>query len=101
VALSRLSNHPVSRAMVESAPHMDGDVAVLSFEQVCDWVCVTWVCVLRVCDWGVTHGCESAVFAGLVFSFVGGCLRRGRRRVCVHTPAPAAFAVQCCAPMPP
>jgi hypothetical protein len=34
VALSRLSNHPVSRAMVESAPHMDGDVSVLSFEQV-------------------------------------------------------------------
>lgn len=34
VALSRLSNHPVSRAMVESAPRIDGDVAVLSFEQV-------------------------------------------------------------------
>uniref|UniRef100_A0A383V263 P-type ATPase A domain-containing protein n=1 Tax=Tetradesmus obliquus TaxID=3088 RepID=A0A383V263_TETOB len=34
VALSRLSNHPVSRAMVDSAPHVDGDVAVLSFEQV-------------------------------------------------------------------
>jgi hypothetical protein len=34
VALSRLSNHPVSRAMVDSAPHMDGDVSVLSFEQV-------------------------------------------------------------------
>lgn len=34
VALSRLSNHPVSRAMVESAPHLDGDVSVLSFEQV-------------------------------------------------------------------
>jgi hypothetical protein len=34
VALSRLSNHPVSRAMVESAPHVDGDVSVLSFEQV-------------------------------------------------------------------
>ncbi|KAF6263311.1 hypothetical protein COO60DRAFT_1635329 [Scenedesmus sp. NREL 46B-D3] len=34
VALSRLSTHPVSRAMVDSAPHVDGDVAVLSFEQV-------------------------------------------------------------------
>jgi magnesium-transporting ATPase (P-type) len=34
VALSRLSNHPVSRAMVDSAPHVDGDVSVLSFEQV-------------------------------------------------------------------
>jgi len=34
VALSRLSNHPVSRAMVDSAPNMDGDVSVLSFEQV-------------------------------------------------------------------
>jgi hypothetical protein len=34
VALSRLSNHPVSRAMVDSAPYVDGDVAVLSFEQV-------------------------------------------------------------------
>lgn len=34
VALSRLSNHPVSRAMVDCAPHIDGDVAVLSFEQV-------------------------------------------------------------------
>jgi hypothetical protein len=34
VALSRLSNHPVSRAMVDSAPHVDGNVAVLSFEQV-------------------------------------------------------------------
>ncbi|KAF8062959.1 HMA1 [Scenedesmus sp. PABB004] len=34
VALSRLSNHPVSRAMVDSAPGLDGGVAVLSFEQV-------------------------------------------------------------------
>lgn len=34
VALSRLSNHPVSRAMVDSAPNVDGDVSVLSFEQV-------------------------------------------------------------------
>ena len=34
VALSRLSNHPVSRAMVESEAAEDGDVSVISFEQV-------------------------------------------------------------------
>jgi cation transport ATPase len=34
VALSRLSNHPVSRAMVESEAAEDDDVSVISFEQV-------------------------------------------------------------------
>jgi magnesium-transporting ATPase (P-type) len=51
VALSRLSNHPVSRAMVDSAPHMDGDVSVLSFEQVsgcCNWQ--TTCCSCRLSD---------------------------------------------------
>lgn len=34
VALSRLSNHPVSRAMVVAAPDVDADVTVASFQQV-------------------------------------------------------------------
>jgi hypothetical protein len=34
VALSRLSNHPVSRAMVDSEAAEDDDVSVISFEQV-------------------------------------------------------------------
>jgi cation transport ATPase len=34
VALSRLSNHPVSRALVEAGQAADADVSVLSFEQV-------------------------------------------------------------------